>query len=263
MAVARQLPGGASRPVNDLPPHVRRNTFTAVMIFAFCWRAAIVLSSTAGLLSGDHRVAYFTVQSNLIVIGYFGAALYWMARRKTALPPAPRLRGPITFWLMVTCLVTFFLLDDGANPLPGLVHGTPYDLMLNRSLFLLHYVTPAMILIDFLALKPRAASPWRDLWLWILYPLGYGIVILIRGILLPLVPDRYPYFFLNPAESGWDGTAMWFGLLLVALSLLAAALLALDRLLSRLTSHPTPPSPSFPAPTSSDPAEPLHSAPNP
>lgn len=48
-------------------------------------------------------------------------------------PAAPRPRGAVTLWIMITCLVSHFVDHHGANPLPGLVEGDPATLPANRS----------------------------------------------------------------------------------------------------------------------------------
>ena len=119
------------------------------------WRAAIVACAVAGLLIGEHRVIYYTCQSNLIVLGYFAGCVYWMVRRDTVEVPAPRLRGPVTLWILITCLISHFVLNHGASPLPGLSDPDPAAALANWSAFLVHYVVPMMVVADWLAFGPR------------------------------------------------------------------------------------------------------------
>src|SRR5213079_3643970 len=99
----------------------------------FWWRTAIVLAGVCGLLAGDHRIVYYTSQSNLITLGYFAGVLYWMVRRGTTEPAAPRLRGPVTLWILITGLISHVLLSNGANPLPGLADPDPFTRLTNWS----------------------------------------------------------------------------------------------------------------------------------
>jgi hypothetical protein len=196
----------------------------------FVVRAAIVVCGATGLLIGDHRIVYFTAQSNLLVLAYFVGALYWMVQRATVEPPAPRWRGAITLWILITCLISHFLLSHGANPLPGLAAAGAGVAVANWSLFLVHYVVPVLVLIDWVAFGPHRIVRWRDVPLWIAYPLGYGVLIELRGALFPAVPTRYPYFFLDPAGHGYGWVGGQFVQLAIIFGGLGAAVLGLDRL---------------------------------
>jgi hypothetical protein len=203
----------------------------------FWWRAALVAACVLGLLTGDHQLAFYTTQSNLIVAGYYVSVLYWMARRRSTGPAAPRLRGAVTLWILITGLVAHFVLSHGANPLPGLVHGAPAVLLANRSIFLLHYVVPVMAVADWVAFGPHGLVRWRDLPLWLCFPLGYAVSSVIRAIVFPGVPDRYPYFFLNPAQHGYGWVALQLVQLGAEFAVLGALIIGLDRLASRLAAR--------------------------
>jgi hypothetical protein len=203
----------------------------------FWWRAGIVGCAVAGLLATEHRILYFTAQSNIIALGYFAGLLYWMVHRNTAEPAAPRLRGAVTLWILITCLISHFLLSNGANPLPGLAADDPVTALRNWSAFLVHYVVPAMVLIDWVTFGPHRVVRWRDIPLWVAFPLGYGLLIEIRAVLLPAAPIRYPYFFLNPAERGYDWVAGQFVQLGVIFGILGAVVVGLDRLAALATSR--------------------------
>ena len=196
----------------------------------FVLRAAIVVCGVVGLLIGDHRVIYFTAQSNLLVLAYFVGALYWMAKRETVQPPAPRLRGAVTLWILITCLISHFLLNHGENPLPGLAAAGAGVAVANWSLFLVHYVVPVLVLIDWVAFGPHRIVRWRDVPLWIAYPLGYGVLIEVRGALFSVVPDKYPYFFLDPTGHGYGWVGLQFVQLAIIFGVFAAAVVGLDRL---------------------------------
>jgi hypothetical protein len=201
---------------------------------AFWWRVAIVVGGLSGLLLGEHRIVYFTAQSNVITLGYFAGALYWMVVRGTTDPPAPRLRGGGTLWILITGLISHVVLNHGENPLPGLSDPDPAEALANRSLFLLHYVVPVLVLVDWVAFGPHRVVRWRDVPLWIVYPLGYGFLIEGRAALLPGVPVRYPYFFLDPTEHGYAWVGGQFVELGVVFAVLGAFVVGLDRLAARL-----------------------------
>ena len=196
-------------------------------------RVLIVAAGLTGLLLGEYRLAYYTSQSNIITLAYFGGVVYWMLRRGTTDPAAPRLRGAVTLWIVITGLISHFMLQDGENPLPGLATDDPAEQVLNWSRFLVHYAVPLLVLVDWLVFGPRRASPWRDLSLWILFPLGYGATSVARAVAFPTVSDRYPYFFLDPTSHGYGWVAGQFVRLGLIFAFLGAVLLAYDRLVAR------------------------------
>jgi len=71
---------------------------------------------------------------------------------------------------------------------------------------------------------------WRSILLWILYPLGYGLMVELRAVVVPAAPVRYPYFFLNPTDKGYGWVAGQFLYLFVVFAILGAAVVGLDRL---------------------------------
>jgi hypothetical protein len=198
---------------------------------AFGWRVGIVLAALFGLSFSDGSLVFFTTQSNVIVLGYFGCALYRMATTGRPDPAAPRLRGPVTLYIMITGLVAHFLLADGANPLPGLVSDP--DLFASWAIFALHYIVPVMVLLDWLVFPAHGASAWRDVPLWLIYPLAYAIVVEVRGAVYPEFPNRYPYYFLDPTEHGYGWVMGQLVIFLFAFAALGAALLGLERGLNR------------------------------
>ncbi|MFE4355759.1 Pr6Pr family membrane protein [Kitasatospora sp. NPDC056800] len=199
---------------------------------ALWWRMGIVLSAGLGLTLGTAPLVYFTVQSNVIVFGYFISAVYWMLKRGTVDAPAPRLRGAATLYILITGLVSHILLEHGANPLPGLVSGP--DKLAHWSSFFLHYVTPVMVIADWLVLKPRNASAWKDIPLWLGFPLGYAAIVLTRNALFDDYPMPYPYFFFDPTTKGYGYVWGQIALLTVEFVALAALVVGLDRLGTRI-----------------------------
>jgi hypothetical protein len=187
------------------------------------WRVLIVVVAVAGLYSADYPILAYTTQSSLIVIGYYCGVLYWMHRRVTVEAAAPRLRVAVLSWILLSGLVLHFVLARGRIPVDGLMAGEPRDI----SMFLLHYVLPVMVLLDWLLFRPYGQARWRDLLGWMLFPLSYAALVLARGSLLT---GRYPYPFLNPNRQGWSGVGLWIVALTAGFALVGALLIAADRL---------------------------------
>lgn len=193
------------------------------------WRIAIVVVCAVGLMGGESRLTFYTTQSNAIVAAYFAVAVHRMVRDATTIPPAPRLRGAVTHWIAVTGLVSHVLLTAGANPLPGLADPDPSLALQNQTVFLLHYVVPVMVLLDWVVFGPHGLVRWRDGLLWMLYPLAYFGLTLVRAAALPLVPDRFPYPFLDVETLG-AGVVWQLASVIAFIAAIAAAVIALDRL---------------------------------
>ena len=127
------------------------------------------------------------------------------------------------------------MLNHGESPLPGLADPDPAAALRNWSLFLLHYAVPVMVVADWAAFGPRRQVLWRDLPLWLLFPLGYGLTNVFRAIVFPTVPDRYPYPFLDPGvQGGYAGVALQMLILAVEFTVLASLLIGVDRLAARM-----------------------------
>jgi hypothetical protein len=206
---------------------------------ALWWRVGIVLAAYFGLTFDQSSLVYFTVQSNLIVMSYFAGCVYWMIQRRDPAPAAPRLRGAVTLWIMITGLVAHVLLNHGADPLPGLVRG---DVMGHWATFAVHYIVPVMVLADWLAFPPHRVAPLSDLVWWLLFPLGYALVALGRAVVFPGFVTPYPYYFLDPTGHGYGWVFEQFGILTVEFAVLGLILLGLDRLAARL--RPLVPAPA-------------------
>ena len=143
-------------------------------------RGAIVAALATGLLLGERLLPYFTSQSSIIALAYVVTTLVVMIQRRTSPPPAPRLRGAVTFWLLTTALISHILNNRGESPLPGLVVADPALAIDNWGLFLLHYVAPGLVLLDWALFGPHGIVRWRDTLLWLLYPIGYGVVMIAQ-----------------------------------------------------------------------------------
>jgi hypothetical protein len=191
-------------------------------------RVAIVAAAAFGLFFMDNSLTYYTVQSNLIALAYFGWAIRRMVGDREVVSPAPRLRGAVVYWLAITGLVAHVLLNGGKNPLPPLFGDG--DLFFEWCVFCLHYIVPVLALVDWLTVRPHRVVPWSTAPLWLLFPLGYGVFAEFRAFVYPDYPVPYPYFFLDPTENGYGWVALQFAILAAEFAVLAVVVLGLDRL---------------------------------
>jgi uncharacterized membrane protein len=148
-------------------------------------------------------IAYFTIQSNLLVL----VTTTVLARQPAYDGPRWRvLRTAAMTGIIVTGLVHWFLL----RPLLHL-HGADY--VADK---LLHLVVPILAVVGWLLVGPRPRMSWASSLRASVWPLAWLAVILVEGG----ATGWYPYPFLDHREHGWDHVAvvcagilvLWFAL---------------------------------------------------
>lgn len=89
----------------------------------------------------------------------------------------------------------------------------------------LHYVIPLLFFIFWWLAVPASSLHWRQILWWLLYPLVYLMVILVRGC----VNDFYPYPFVNVTDLGVLRVLINVAALLVLFAFLGLTLIAINR----------------------------------
>ncbi|WP_151524267.1 Pr6Pr family membrane protein [Serinicoccus kebangsaanensis] len=192
------------------------------------WRGTTLVACLTGLLTAPWGLPFLSTQTNLLVLGYLAYALPWSVRRRTSHAPAPLLRGGVTTAILLVGVISHWMFAGGELPFAGLVVADPEQALLNWSAFLIHWVVPGCMLIDWVAFGPHRQVAWHHAVWWIAYPIAYALVTLLRSVVFPPVFARYPVDLFDPRVAGWGGVVL--GLLpLVALTLaLAAVVWGLD-----------------------------------
>lgn len=157
---------------------------------------------------------YFTIQSNIITMVAFLASAYFILSRKRQPIWVIYLRAIATTIIVLVGLVYNTLLA-GAS-LAG-----SFDLKWSSNI--LHVIIPIYALVDWVPYADRKKPPYNKLWLVVIYPIVWLVVILIRGA----TDGWVPYPFLDPA-TGYGSVAVYcvaisaftvlFGLAVFALS---------------------------------------------
>lgn len=152
--------------------------------------------------------AYFTDLSNLLVAATFAT---FAVRGST---PATQRSLGLAVTIMLVLVTGYFGVLGGAE---GFGTRGLADTMT-------HGVTPALAILVWLALLPKAELRWRDALIWPLPVAGYFAYAMVRGG----VSGDYPYPFLDPEANGpvlvaafaaaFVIAALVFGLLVVALA---------------------------------------------
>lgn len=188
----------------------------AVILAVAAILAQAVVLIDAGSFDMFRFFAFFTIQSNLIGV----AALLWLLvvgrrRRSRALEV---LRGAAAVYLTITFFVVIFLLS-----------GLDVQLQLVWVDVALHKIFPVIVVLDWVLDPPGHRLGARDLMTWLIYPLIWTALTVLRGAL----DGWYPYPFLNPANGGYGQVAIVVVLVLVGFICISAPILAIGNARSR------------------------------
>ena len=212
------------------------------------WKLVLVAIATYGLLDGSgilagHYLAgfphMFTNVSNIFAWGYFLIAAIRLVASKEDRPKvfAPQAKYTAMISLLVTALIAHFLLFDAMFQ----------DGQLVWHLVAMHYVVPAMSVLDWLLFDEKGKMAVWGPFAWLSLAAAYLVVVMIGAG--PLGLDlgggttagvtRYPYTFLDPAISGVEGVARCIAGMVVAFVLIGYLIFAIDRVLGRIAKSKT------------------------
>jgi hypothetical protein len=71
--------------------------------------------------------------------------------------------------------------------------------------FVVHYLMPCVVVLDWVVLPPRIRLGVRELLVCLIFPALYLVYVLVRGSIV----NWYPYPFLNPVKGGYGGVAAY------------------------------------------------------
>jgi hypothetical protein len=189
------------------------------VLLAIAYQAWLIIDS--GLFRPLRFFAFFTIISNL-----FGAILWlWLAARwkrgRTRLDDL--LRGASVLYLVVTFIVVVVLLSGAELSLSNPVVD-----------FIVHKLFPILVVIDWIVDPPETDLRMRDVGLWLIFPLAWVALTLVRGA----VDGWYPYPFLDPDNGGYRSVAyhvaaIFAGFLVIAGGIVALGDFGRDRRLRR------------------------------
>jgi hypothetical protein len=171
--------------------------------------------------------SFFTILGNIAVATVLAASVLaadrplgrWAARAGT--------RVAVGVYIAVTAGIYHTLLADLWRP-------TGLQLLAD---VLLHTVTPALFLADFLALPPGEAAKWRSAWKALVFPLIYGAWSLVHGA----ATGFYPYPFVDVGKRGYGAVLVTMLLMGAGFYAVTLALTGLQHLQRRLARRPQAP----------------------
>jgi hypothetical protein len=130
---------------------------------------------------------YFTILTNT----YVGLTLTAHATGAIGFFRSPNSTASATAAIMVVGIGYLVLLSG---------HWSPTGLTLLADI-LLHYAVPLYMLGFWLVVGAGHNLDFASIPLWLSYPLGYFIYVILRGALT----GEYPYYFLDPTALGYVG----------------------------------------------------------
>jgi hypothetical protein len=187
----------------------------AVIAIVIAVVAQLQHSVASGLFNPFNFFGYFTIQSNVIVAVVFFIAVVVAARRKQG----KRLqfaRGAATVYIAITGLVFNTLLVQAS--LAG-----SFDLQWASDI--MHKIIPVYAVLDWLLFSDRAKLGMRAVLGFLVYPLVWLVVVLIRGA----TDGWVPYPFLNPS-LGYGVVAAYCVGIAVAFALVGVLVVGMSRL---------------------------------
>jgi hypothetical protein len=163
----------------------------------------IILNTTAWGSDWIGILSYYTLQSNIVVLGFFGFLLVRNLWTRKAV--SPTIKGGVTVCITLTFLVYHFVL----RPMMFSMEATT---MYNDSLanVLVHYVVPLMVIADWLMFDKKGMMKKLDPLRWTAIPWAYFIFALIRAQFGDFsgTNSRYPYFFIDIDKYGVGQVAL-------------------------------------------------------
>ncbi|MBP6876777.1 MAG: Pr6Pr family membrane protein [Phenylobacterium sp.] len=163
--------------------------------------------------------SYFTILSNLLAALAMSAPTLAPASPLGRFFAGPAVRTAVVLYTSVTTVTYMTVLQGLWNP---------------RGLHLvaditLHYVTPTLFLLDWLAFTPRGALRPAMALAWLAFPLGFGAYSLARG---PFA-GFYPYPFLDVSDLGYARVLANMGVMGALFLAVGLGFVLLNRLLGR------------------------------
>jgi carbon starvation protein CstA len=157
---------------------------------------------------------YFTIQSNLIAAVAFVVGAVFLLRRRGAPEWSVVLRGAAATYMVTTGIVYNLLLTDVALD-------NSFNVQWSNDV--LHKWIPLFALLDWVLVGDRARIAWRRLPVFLVYPLVWLVVVLLRG------QSFVPYPFLDVERLGAGGVAVWCLVIAVVIAGLSAAAIGASR----------------------------------
>ena len=155
--------------------NIFRVAFAVTGVVAMTYQYA-KLNGLASFSPGNF-FSFFTIQSNILAATML--VLTALIRREERSRPFDAVRGAATFYITITFVVFALLLSGLQEDL---------DTHIAFTNFVVHYLIPIVLLVDWFIDPPRYRLGLRIAFAWLAYPVGWFAYTLVRGQRDRLVP---------------------------------------------------------------------------
>ena len=159
--------------------------------------------------------SYFTLDTNVLVAVAMGCSALAPESGAGKFFSKPGARAALTLYILLVALVYHFLLREAWTP-------QGWEKVTN---FILHYVTPVLMLCNWLLISRKDGLRLMQVPGWMAFPAVYAVLVPLRGQLTGL----YPYGFLNVAEIGWTASLKHIVELILAMGLAGCVMVVAAR----------------------------------
>ncbi len=162
---------------------------------------------------------YFTIQTNILVAVFFTTLLVNPESGWGNFFSRPGVSTAICSYITFVGLTYNMLLRQLWQP-------TGLQQVVDE---LLHSVIPVIFILYWMIFVPKAKFQWKNIFIWLIYPVIYVVLMLIRGA----VSGYYPYPFIDVNQLGYPRVFFnGFGLI-VAFLILSGIFVAIGKFMSR------------------------------
>ena len=158
----------------------------AVLLGCVAVIATVADTSTRARINPFNFFGFFTMQSNIIfyVVMAITAVVVLTGRKQSTI--LQQARGCATTYMILTGAIYNVLLA-----------GQEGGVALAWANSVVHTVLPLYALLDWILFNDRRPLAWKRLWVSLIYPMVWVVVVLIRGA----TDGWVPYPFLNPTTG--------------------------------------------------------------
>lgn len=162
---------------------------------------------------------YFTILTNILVAIAYTLPLVASRSSWGRFFAQPVVRTAIALYITLVGLGYWLLLRNVWDP-------QGWQLVADN---LLHYVNPILYVLFWFLFVPKGTIRWGNLPPWLIYPLVYVTVALIRGAIF----KWYPYPFLEVDKFGYPQVLLNVAMLFVGFCVIGAIFIAIARFTQR------------------------------